>query len=165
MPTPCGAGPVLEARLSRPAQFSSTKRVAYACGDKYAEEDPAHGRRPAVCGRRAAKKRLVTMVVQNLVMEGSYDRSSISVDEDIRHSSKCAAIFKVTHLRCGPSINRCRRYPGKKVLFEAPAGRSARHRFGICCHLFQRHRCATPIGAGIWATSCTTPSGEEPPPA
>ena len=84
-----------EARLSKTgAQFGSTKRgIAYAYGDKYMKKTLRMG--DLLHLDDAVKKRLVTMVdSKNLVMEGSYNASPISVDEMWNWLEKYAAIFK-----------------------------------------------------------------------
>ena len=140
-----------EARLSKTgAQFGSTKRgIAYAYGDKYMKKTLRMG--DLLHLDDAVKKRLVTMVdSKNLVMEGSYNASPISVDEMWAWLEKYAAIFKDYICDVGQYLADADA-AGKKVLFEAQLGALRDIDFGIYPYTTSSNVIGAyaPIGAGI----------------
>ena len=140
-----------EARLSKTgAQFGSTKRgIAYAYGDKYMKKTLRMG--DLLHLDDAVKKRLVTMVdSKNLVMEGSYNASPISVDEMWNWLEKYAAIFKDYICDVGQYLADADA-AGKKVLFEAQLGALRDIDFGIYPYTTSSNVIGAyaPIGAGI----------------
>ena len=140
-----------EARLSKTgAQFGSTKRgIAYAYGDKYMKKTLRMG--DLLHLDDAVKKRLVTMVdSKNLVMEGSYNASPISVDEMWAWLEKYAAIFKDYICDVGQYLADADA-AGKKVLFEAQLGALRDIDFGIYPYTSSSNTISAyaPIGAGV----------------
>ena len=140
-----------EERLSKTgAQFGSTKRgIAYAYGDKYMKKTLRMG--DLLHLDDAVKKRLVTMVdSKNLVMEGSYNASPISVDEMWNWLEKYAAIFKDYICDVGQYLADADA-AGKKVLFEAQLGALRDLDYGIYPYTTSSNSVAAyaPVGSGL----------------
>ena len=122
---------------------------AYAYGDKYMKKTLRMG--DLLHLDDAVKKRLVTMVdSKNLVMEGSYNASPISVDEMWNWLEKYAAIFKDYICDVGQYLADADA-AGKKVLFEAQLGALRDIDFGIYPYTTSSNVIGAyaPIGAGI----------------